>query len=460
MSTLDQETLLAALISGGVIGGAVGLVDRSMERSKYAIPLGMGLGIYLDYQWKKRRTTEHVEIVKGYFDRLWDAVGEDPGDKLPYDPYWSTLATALVGVATFALSSGGMHASIGRYFVSATLPIPPVMEGEIPLAHVIPEGDVYGNTISALINPITMQIIAAMSDPRNLAKHAGAALASQVINVAIERSGIVQKLSDLAGTEVDMGLVTYAFQRFKRELMDGMTLVRENSMITNESLLLMQNPEGSHSVALAMNTGGRTDVIPVVRMPLENWEQAHREFSTRLNITPASRPPDIPDRPPEMPDRPHTPDEIKRFFPTNLSPIKHAAPETFEANLSLETLEEFTNAGLERSNIDQVLAEQDAIASSLFNSMVHQEVRIEAIEALHTVPAHLAPQQSADFSSSFDSQDDYPDSFRPDGADIPDGWVQLESGMYSNGDETGHGASRMFGANQWDNLIEYIEENI
>ena len=71
-STLDEDSLLTALLSGGIIGGSVALVDKNFERSKYAIPAGMVLGIFLDYQLKKMRKSESIEVSKSYFEYLAD----------------------------------------------------------------------------------------------------------------------------------------------------------------------------------------------------------------------------------------------------------------------------------------------------------------------------------------------------------------------------------------------------
>ena len=53
---IDESVLLSAILSGGVIGGAVGLVDRNFDRARYAVPIGMVLGVFLDYQLKLKRS--------------------------------------------------------------------------------------------------------------------------------------------------------------------------------------------------------------------------------------------------------------------------------------------------------------------------------------------------------------------------------------------------------------------
>ena len=55
---LNDSLFLSALVSGGIIGGTVALVDQNFERAKFAIPLGMGLGIFLDYNVKKMQNHE------------------------------------------------------------------------------------------------------------------------------------------------------------------------------------------------------------------------------------------------------------------------------------------------------------------------------------------------------------------------------------------------------------------
>ena len=117
MSRLDEDSLLAAILSGGVIGGSVALADRNFERSKYAIPVGMMLGVFLDYQLKKARKSESIEITRGYFEYLADLVATEPmGYRLPQtDPYWATLTSGLAGLATVGLISSGALGSLGQY---------------------------------------------------------------------------------------------------------------------------------------------------------------------------------------------------------------------------------------------------------------------------------------------------------------------------------------------------------
>ena len=68
----DESALLSAVLSAGVIGGAVGLLDRGLQRAKYAVPLGLALGILLDYQLKRLRIGEHIEIAKEFITEAWD----------------------------------------------------------------------------------------------------------------------------------------------------------------------------------------------------------------------------------------------------------------------------------------------------------------------------------------------------------------------------------------------------
>ncbi len=86
----DNSMLLSAILSGGVIGGSVGLLDNSFDRAKWAVPLGMVLGIFLDYQLKKKQNSEHIEIATGYFDKLWEEQGFTEWDEFDQEgiTYW------------------------------------------------------------------------------------------------------------------------------------------------------------------------------------------------------------------------------------------------------------------------------------------------------------------------------------------------------------------------------------
>ena len=103
---IDDATMLASILSGGVIGGTVALADRGFGRAKYAIPAGMVMGIFLDYQLKKRRNKESIEVSKGYFEKMWEWVRDNEAEDVPEsNSYWSALSQSLAALATIGLTS-------------------------------------------------------------------------------------------------------------------------------------------------------------------------------------------------------------------------------------------------------------------------------------------------------------------------------------------------------------------
>ena len=135
----DNSMLLSAILSGGVIGGSVGLLDKGFDRAKWAIPAGMLLGIFLDYQLKKRTNSEHIEIVKDYFVTLWvdpdaDEGYHDEGYHKCFLPerkvllpetnaYWNTLLTSMAAIASVTMMTYGFKAILGKTYSAGIGPI-------------------------------------------------------------------------------------------------------------------------------------------------------------------------------------------------------------------------------------------------------------------------------------------------------------------------------------------------
>ena len=253
---LDEATLLSAILSGGVIGGAVSLADRGLDRAKYAVPLGMAFGIFLDYQLKKRRNKENIEVAKGYFETLARYVTDiDPSNVMDADTnaYWSTLTFSLASIATIALSAGGMQAFFG-YFTTAAIPprllnlpadaiqYPIQMPTDaLPVVEQIPLADVGYNPVNAVFNPITLQLMAAFAGGRAPVRHAGTVLATQVVSRAVVESGLVDALVEAASSSIIRETVESAISRFVDTLVNGLDVVEQGTMLTNERLLLINS---------------------------------------------------------------------------------------------------------------------------------------------------------------------------------------------------------------------------
>ena len=298
----DNSMLLSAILSGGVIGGSVGLLDNSFDRAKWAVPLGMMLGIFLDYQLKKKQNSEHIEVAKGYFETLWEeakALGPETNS------YWNTMLTSMAVITSLTMMTYGFKAIIGKTYAAGIGRIPPLllewhdqpgpeMPGipEIPLLDDLPrpariDDLVQGNPVAAILAPATMQILAAFGGGA-LARRSGNMLAAQIVTQVIQQTKLDQRLIELAGRSIDeiRAGVGDMVAQISETLVDGLTVRHENMYLSNERLLMLQNEDGSQAVGLLQNGQGQTVAVPSVRLPFENWRELQNDLGRRLNITP------------------------------------------------------------------------------------------------------------------------------------------------------------------------------
>jgi len=289
-STLDKNTLLSSLLSGGVIGGIVSIADANIPNRQAAIVLGLSLGILLDYQLKKARSEEHVEISKATLEKLWAGVTEKEVLEPETTSYWSTVVASLGMLAGISLGTYGLKATIGKYTTAAI----GLAEWEVPLAHQAEDAPQFidltgfvggaeplraqvpildltgsgelprpqmlrpdGNLISAILAPTTLQVMGAFSGQR-LVRRAGATLALQIVTEVVKRSGFAEKLVDLAGAGVEeiQNGVAQLTDLFTTTLVDGLSQRQENMYLSNERLLMLENPEGTSAYALLQSSDG------------------------------------------------------------------------------------------------------------------------------------------------------------------------------------------------------------
>ena len=285
----DNSMLLSALLSGGVIGGTVGFIDNSFDRAKWAIPAGMLLGIFLDYQLKKAKHDTHVEVAKGYFAHLW----EDSDPLLPEtNTYWSALVSSLAVVSTITLATYGYKAFIGKWQNAGLGPLPDVGNDvpaeELPVPQNIGE-IALNNPVNAIIAPATMQILAAFAGKNQPAgRRAGTALAAQVILQVMKQSNLENALVDLAGKTVSeiRDAAKKIVGKMSSDLVDGLALRQDKMYLSNERLLLLQNEDGTQAAAVLHNQHGDIESVPAVRVPFETWTSLQGDLANRLNITP------------------------------------------------------------------------------------------------------------------------------------------------------------------------------
>ena len=65
----DRNAFLSALISAGIIGGGVSLIEGNFEKSKYIFPIAIGVSLLTDYQVNKYRNHIDIEVVKDYMKK-------------------------------------------------------------------------------------------------------------------------------------------------------------------------------------------------------------------------------------------------------------------------------------------------------------------------------------------------------------------------------------------------------
>ena len=66
--TYNNQALLQAVISGGIISGAVGVMEGNFGSSKYILPTAAAIGIYLNYKVSQAQNTQEIELVKTHWD--------------------------------------------------------------------------------------------------------------------------------------------------------------------------------------------------------------------------------------------------------------------------------------------------------------------------------------------------------------------------------------------------------
>jgi hypothetical protein len=304
----DEATLVSALMSGGVIGGLVALTDRWVD-GKIAVPIGMVIGILLDYKLKQSRTTEQLEMSKTYFASLWQKIS---GDKIltpETNAYWEGVTSSLAAVASLSLATYGFKAILGKFTTAAAvLPVLPGLPGvdsggrpravtwpvigALPLTADNLPGPVQLGTVAdplaRILAPTTMQIIAAFSAP-NLVRRSGVVLAQQIVLEVFRQSGMIDKLKELAegGAEhLVEGAKTLA-ALISANLVNGISLRQENMHLSSERLLLIQNPYGTEAFALLQpSTTGQVEAVPAITLPFDEWRTLYDDYANRLNITP------------------------------------------------------------------------------------------------------------------------------------------------------------------------------
>jgi len=214
-----------------------------------------------------------------------------------------------------------------------------------------------GNPINIIPAPTELQILGAL--PRKGME----ALAAQILRDTLEQTGFYSKLRQLTVDSVSAGVVAGRelfepiVEDFKRTYLEKTVRRRENMYLTNENLLLMQNPDGTEAFALLHNLGKGGVAAAAVRLPFDAWETITSEYAKRSNITPIQKVAytEVVDRAKaEVAKREHdlTMDELKKKRETAEESLK-ADP---EYEITLPSADLLMRNGLELVQVNDILA--------------------------------------------------------------------------------------------------------
>ena len=293
----DRSALLTALISGGLIGGTVSLIQGNFEKSKYIFPAALILGIFADYQVNKYRNYEEFEKISNI-----DETNQDPEYLLSM---LKSAMTVLTILGTGYISSRSFdHFYTGFpfndwYQDTNQLPNPVVANEQDGL----PEVEMASG-ISFVANPAVAQIGIALASGG--VRRAGKTLIAQVVLQSFRNINLRDTIEKgiIAGKNVGTILNTQ-LERLSDSLTDLFSRRVEGSHLTNESTLVLSNADQTESYVILQPSNSHGVEAPVIRLKHESFEDARKTFHTvepvdltkvhELHIENDFDPPEMPD---------------------------------------------------------------------------------------------------------------------------------------------------------------------
>ena len=341
--TYNQNALLQAVISGGIISGAVGVLEGNFGSSKYILPTAAAIGIYMNYKISQAQNTQEIELVKTHWDDVkqsfstlenfpgwgnWTGnltgfmkkhnyssfadfvqktpkITQEQAENIGHVNYWKYLAQSLAGVITIGLGYKALL-KIGQYqpgnliwdraypqsdvtSFSSSLGI-----SDIPQTPDIMRPGAIAPGVSRILAPTILQLIASAARG-DVMKRAGMQVAVGVVSQVLQHSGLADKVigmvkDGLSGQNL-VETVSKIVDDVADKLSSSLSIMAEHVGITNEKIVILQDPHGGGSFALLLNTeSGNQEAIPTFRLRPEDWQDVVKNAKRSLNITPAVPP--------------------------------------------------------------------------------------------------------------------------------------------------------------------------
>jgi hypothetical protein len=266
----DRSALLTALISGGIIGGTVSLIEGNFEKSKFIFPAALAVGIFADYQVNKYRNYENFENLKEYDDQ-----NNDP-------EYLKGIINSSMSVLTilgagYISSRNFDHFYTGfpfsLWYTDTNQVADAIVAEEIPL---LPAPEQAGG-IGFIANPAVAQIGMALASGG--VRRAGRHLIAQVLiqgMLNIDFRGSLQNGID-AGQNLGTLLNTQV-GRLTDSISDLFSRRVEGSHLTNESTFVLSNADQSESFVILQPSETQAIEAPIIRLRQESFQNARETF--------------------------------------------------------------------------------------------------------------------------------------------------------------------------------------
>ena len=271
--SLDNNALLAAIISGGIISGTVSLLEGNFEKSKYIFPAAIAVGIFADYQLKRKVSSENIRIVGEFFSDL------EREEKSTSVDYLRSQLSAVSNVLTVVLGAHYFTTKIGFWRIAPfpfTRWLTDQTEENIIEEPEMPRPQNVG-ALSSIIAPTLMQL--AIGGNRPGLRRAGRTLVLQVVMQAMTRIDYTEVLASAIETGSSViDAVREATENLTNSLADIFSTRVEGTHLTNESNVLLTDGHRNYNVLLDQNHG--ETIVPSVRINEEDFRELQQQFGT------------------------------------------------------------------------------------------------------------------------------------------------------------------------------------
>ena len=337
----DRNAFLSALISGGIIGGLVTLVEGNFDKSKFVFPAAVLAAITADYQVTKYRNEADIEVVAGYVkkmramktdnvkriraiktdheqsqERFLDDHYRDQEERQTFEreyakrerefereyaereteiesiEYVNTVLASLLSVLTIV--GGGYLVSqvnLSKWYTGFPFsrwygdtqqkPMPTIIEE----SEFLP-GPTVHDGISIIASPAVLQFGVALA--RGQVRHAGRAMVAQLVAQSltnIDYSGSLMRALE-AGKELG-GAIQEQTVRLSESIVDLFSRRVEGVNLTNERVVVLEDAAANRSY-VGLIGDGDSNLAPAVRLQNSVFDGIQTDFEARLNLRPRS----------------------------------------------------------------------------------------------------------------------------------------------------------------------------